>query len=319
MKFRARRPFARFPWTSSHGLPASRVIVVQVWIGGATGQPTLVAMRRAIPVVSAGYGLPAGLTVGKIEGEVETLRHGPITAIASPESTWASAAGPSARTSGAMPERRDWTYHDEPLGQPGSSRRRRSPLRLPLNLGLDRSSSRYPSMTPVDGRPSLSAAWRLAAAIPRRHRERQRFILRPSCGPARTPARPRGAHSLDIRPPNPRVQIHPIHPPAFSQRNPDEGHGLGPILLRHSRINRPPQWGIIARRSHLFRNRPEGPDVIDRIRVQGSVSGVARQELTVAARALHAAAMWWSAGRKRASYRYIIEAHILPELGESAD
>ena len=58
---------------------------------------------------------------------------------------------------------------------------------------------------------------RHAPAIPRRHRERQHRL-------AAQPEHPRGlagVHPLDTtRPPDPRVHLHPIHPPAFQSEQP---------------------------------------------------------------------------------------------------
>ena len=58
-----------------------------------------------------------------------------------------------------------------------------------------------------------------ASAIPRRHRERQHLAYRLAVQ-HRTPARPRGCSfpRTRTRPPDPRVHLHPIHPPRLPVR-----------------------------------------------------------------------------------------------------
>ena len=107
---------------------------------------------------------------------------------------------------------------------------------------------------PIDDpreRTQLRPPWRLAAAIPRRHRERQHLAYRLAVQPEH-PRGLAGAHPLNTtRPPNPRVQIHPIHPPRLPVRA---------ILTEGYRRSHfgPPQpdrpgrfsGGLLRRRSH---------------------------------------------------------------------
>ena len=82
---------------------------------------------------------------------------------------------------------------------------------------LVRSSSKIRSMIPVNG-PQLWPPRRRASAIPWRHRERQHLTDRLAVY-TKHPRGLAGAHPLDMtRPPNPCVQLHPIHPPRLPVR-----------------------------------------------------------------------------------------------------
>ena len=80
---------------------------------------------------------------------------------------------------------------------------------------------------PIDDSRERTQLWpprRRASAIPWRHRERQHLTDRLAVY-TKHPRGLAGAHPLDMtRPPNPCVQLHPIHPPPSnpsSQSNPD--------------------------------------------------------------------------------------------------
>ena len=82
---------------------------------------------------------------------------------------------------------------------------------------LVRSSSKIRSMIPVN-RTQLWPPRRRASAIPWRHRERQHLTDRLAVY-TKHPRGLAGAHPLDMtRPPNPCVQLHPIHPPRLPVR-----------------------------------------------------------------------------------------------------
>ena len=74
---------------------------------------------------------------------------------------------------------------------------------------------------PIDDSRERTQLWpprRRASAIPRRHRERQHLTDRLAVY-TKHPRGLAGAHPLDMtRPPNPCVQLHPIHPPRLPVR-----------------------------------------------------------------------------------------------------
>ena len=80
---------------------------------------------------------------------------------------------------------------------------------------------RSSSKNPIDDSRERTQLWpprRRASAIPWRHRERQHLTDRLAVY-TKHPRGLAGAHPLDMtRPPNPCVQLHPIHPPRLPVR-----------------------------------------------------------------------------------------------------
>ena len=168
----------------------------------------------------------AGITVGKIEGkEVDLARHAADHRHRLAEVRLGVAGGMDERhehLARPKPPLTDIVLHDgvaagEPVLVPETVE---DPLRrVPLLVVAGPIVFQNPIDDPRE-RTQLRPPWRLAAAIPRRHRERQHLAYRLAVQPEH-PRGLAGAHSLDTtRPPDPRLHLHPIDPPAFQSEQP---------------------------------------------------------------------------------------------------
>ena len=169
----------------------------------------------------------ATITVGKVEGQGSgssvTRRRSPPSLRRSPPGR-DRGNGRVARTPHATEApAHERSLHDGVAGpvKPYSSRRR-SKMRFAVCRCLRwlvRSSSKIRSMIPVNG-PSFGPPRRQrfgdTLAAPRRQHLAYRLAVY-----TKHPRGLAGAHPLDMtRPPNPCVQLHPIHPPAFQSEQP---------------------------------------------------------------------------------------------------
>ena len=108
---------------------------------------------------------------------------------------------------------------------------------------------------PIDDPRERTQLWpprRRASAIPWRHRERQHLTDRLAVY-TKHPRGLAGAHPLDMtRPPNPCVQLHPIHPPPpSSQSNPDRRLYAVPFWSATAGSTGRFSGGLLRRRSHF--------------------------------------------------------------------